>query len=323
MASLLVGRRVRAQVQVGHKVLGTLGLDAGSQPGEGLYAVDEFLFYHADILTDGNGNEVPAGFDGNFIATSVGLGATFKLRRIDTYFSAAAGLPAGRATVVTHKPPNGFERAGLGDLYVQPIKLGWRLAAADIVTSYGFYAPTGGFVPSGSGGFGQGQWTHELSGGGTLRFGKDGIWRVSALASLDSHGRKRGVDVTRGTSLQIQGGFGLTLFRLLDMGIASYALWEVSDDLGAQVPASLRGARDRAYGLGPEVDLTIPPVRGRVTLRFEGDLWAASRPLGQIFFVAFTPVLWSPPEQRGTHAAPPTSPPVEVNIAAARARVLQ
>jgi hypothetical protein len=323
MASLLAGRRVRAQVQIGHKVLGTLGLDAGSQPGEGLYAVDEFLFYRADILTDRNGNEIPAGLEANAVATAIGLGATFRLKRFDTYFSVATGLPAGRATAVTHEPPLGIERAGIGDLYVQPIKLGWRLASVDVVTSYGFYAPTGAFAPSGSGGLGQGQWTHEFSGGGTLRLGKGQVWRASALASLDFHGRKRGIDVTRGTSIQIQGGLGVTFFRLLDVGIASYALWEVSTDRGADVPATLRGTHERDYGVGPELDVTIPPVRGRITLRFEADVSAATRPLGQIFFVAFTPILWRPAAAGKANASPPISPPVEVDIAAADARELR
>jgi hypothetical protein len=292
-------------------------LDAGSQPGEGVYAVDEFLVYHADVLTDRNGHELDAGLDGNAVATAVGLGVTFKLPRVETYWSLSAGLPAGRASVVTRQPPLSIVRAGIGDLYVQPIKLGWRVGAADIVTGYSFYAPVGGFAPAGSAGLGQGQWTHELSGGGTLFFGKGGMWRASALASIDVHGRKRGIDITRGTTIQIQGGFGVQFLRILNAGIASYALWQVSDDEGADLPPTLRGARDSAYGLGPEVDLTLLPVRARVSVRYEHDVATAARPLGQILVIAFTPLLWRPPTTPSARKAPRPAPQFELDVAPA------
>ena len=44
---------------LGHKILGGIGLDAGTQPDAGLYVGDRFLYYRADELFDRNGERIP------------------------------------------------------------------------------------------------------------------------------------------------------------------------------------------------------------------------------------------------------------------------
>lgn len=45
----------------------------------------------------------------------------------------------------------------------------------------------------------------------------------------------------------------------------------------------LRGARDEAYGLGPEIVLSLRPLPARTRLRYERDVTVKSRPQGEIF----------------------------------------
>src|SRR5262245_58844525 len=65
LAVLLLAVAAPASAQeFGHKLLGTLGLNAGSQPDPGIYAGDRFIFYSSDRLIDRNGNPIPLpGFD--------------------------------------------------------------------------------------------------------------------------------------------------------------------------------------------------------------------------------------------------------------------
>jgi hypothetical protein len=79
---------------------------------------------------------------------------------------------------------------------------------------------------------------------------------ISGLASYDLNRRARGIDLTRGDTVQFQGGAGKTL-GIVDFGLVGYALWQVRDDRGNDLPESVRGARDRAFGLGPEIDFTL------------------------------------------------------------------
>jgi hypothetical protein len=179
-------------------------------------------------------------------------------------------------------------------MFNKPLELGWRARRADVVLAYALYVPTGRASPGGSDGVGRGYLTHEPSLGGTLYFDAQRTWRLSALGSYDVNGKMRDVDVTRGATVHVQGGFGKTLFKVLDVGVVGYALWQIEDDTGADLPPKIRGARDRVYGLGPEIDLTIPQIRGRLTARYEHDFAVESRPVGQILLFGLTVALWKP-----------------------------
>jgi hypothetical protein len=277
-----------AQQQLGHKTLGSLGLDAGSQPEPGLYLAGRGLYYAAGELKDRNGNDIPVGLDLHAFASGFGIGAVVKLNPLSTYLSASIGGPIAHVSVSTERPEASIDRFGLGDLYVQPLKLGWRFSRGDLVVGYAFYAPTGRTEPGGLDGVGRGQWTHEFTAGGTLWLDRERTWNVSALASYDLNQRKIAIDITRGDTVQIQGGAGTRVFGFVEVGLAGYALWQVSDDSGSDLPPALRGARDRVYGLGPEVDVTVAPLRTRLTLRYEHDFGVRSRPQGQILVVGVT-----------------------------------
>ncbi len=282
------------QVAVGQKLLGTAGIQAGVQANTGVYVVSSFLSYAANEVADRNGAPVPIGLDGDAFGESLALAATFELRPLSIYVGAAISVVAAHLTLHTESPLQDAVVSGLGDLPVQPIRLGWRTPRVDLVTSYGFYAPTGKFAGGGDIGLGQGQWTHEVSLGGTVYFDAERTWYLSAVGAVDVSTRKQGLDYTRGTTIQVQGGVGKTLARIFDVGLASYALGQVSDDRGADVPYSFRGARQRAFGLGPEIGLTILPMRSRFSARYTHDVVCAARPEGQLLMLGLTVAAWMP-----------------------------
>jgi hypothetical protein len=275
--------------QLGHKLLGALGLLAGSQPDSGLYVVDQFLSYDANDLFDREGHRIPVALDLDALANFTGFQVTFRLRP-SLYMNVAAAAPAAQVTVTLQTPEAeaSVDTFGLGDVYVQPVRIGWKTTRMDVVSGYAFYAPTGLFVPRGSGGVGLGQWTHEFSLGGTGYFDRAKTWNLSALASYDLNQRKQGIDITRGDTLQIQGGVGKTLRKLVDVGLAGYGLWQVRDDRGADLPQALRGARELDLGLGPEVDITLARIRSRIAVRYCRDVAVKARPSGQILVIGLT-----------------------------------
>src|SRR5262245_11418669 len=232
-ATGLLGVAEAGAQDLGHKILGTLGLGAGSQPDSGLYFVDRVVSYRADEIVDRNGHRVPVDVDLAARANGSGSSGPLELPWPSIYVNASIGIPIAHVTLQTDRPEVGVDKLGLGDLYVQPMKLGWKLRQFDVVTGYGFYAPTGHFDPGGHDSVGSGQWTHEFSLGGTVYFDREKAWRISALASYNLNQQKRDIDITRGDTVQIQGGVGVTLLRVLDVGLAGYALWQVKDDAGA------------------------------------------------------------------------------------------
>ncbi len=285
MAALVWATPAGAQ-NLGHKLMGSLGLLAGSQPDSGLYLLDQFASYGSNDLFDRNGNRIPVDLDLDALANFVGFQVTFKLRP-STYINVSAAAPIAQVTLQSAQPQASVDTFGLGDVYVQPIKIGWKRTRMDIVTGYAFYAPTGLFIPRASGGIGLGQWTHEFSLGSAVYFDRAKTWNISAVASYDLNQRKQGIDITRGDTVQIQGGAGKRL-RTVTVGVAAYGLWQVRDDRGADLPDALRGARDEALGLGPEIDIALARIRSRVAIRYCRDVVVKSRPSGQILVIALT-----------------------------------
>jgi hypothetical protein len=282
LASVATSRNAEAQQAVGHELPGTIGLHAGSQGDAGVYIANRFADYRTNMLVDRHGSSVPVGLELNALSNVVGVGFAYQIAPIRTYVSASVGIPMARVSATLQLPQASVDQFGLGDLSVQPLRLGWRTPVFDVVTGYAVYIPTAPHEPGGTDGVGSGQWTHELSLGGTLRFDPSGTWTVSALASVEIAQRKLDEDVTRGSILQVQGGIGKKLRPFFDVGLAGYALWQLSEDRGADLPQVLRGQRDRSYGLGPEMSVAIAPIATRVTVRYEHEFAVRSRPEGQI-----------------------------------------
>jgi hypothetical protein len=270
---------------LGHKLPGLLGLDAGTIPPPGLYLVDRLAIYEAEKLLDRNGNLVPTSpFNLLGRANAFGVSYTAKISGNSMFLTMTAGGPIARVKLnIENRPEIGVDRLGMGDLYIQPFRLGWRKRRFDLVTSYGIYLPTDRSLLAGGKGVSSGQITQEFSSGGSV-YVKDRSHFLTALASYQLYTRQRGVDITRGDSVQIQGGIGTKLFReLAETGIAGYALWQVRDDRGTQLPPVLTGTRDRVYGLGPEGALLIKAIQGQLRVRYEWDFGVRARPQGHIF----------------------------------------
>jgi hypothetical protein len=289
VAFVLLGRDVRAQGQdLGHRLPGGVGLDAGSQNEQGLYLGGRLAWFRSNRVHDRDGERVPIDrLDIDAYAGIFGVSGTLKLS--DLYLSAAVAVPVAKRSINSERPDVSIDRLGLGDIYVEPIKIGRRSSRADAVASYSFYAPTS---QGASSMIGRAQWSHQLSAGGTVFFDDQRGWRISLLASYLHNLEKQGIDITRGDTVQLQGGAGGRLFGVIDVGVVGYALWQVTDDFGADLPAPLRGAREHALGLGPEVDIALRPLRSRVFARLEWDLDGKSRPVGSILVIGVWVTAW-------------------------------
>lgn len=280
--------------ELGHKVLGAIGLQAGSQPPTGLYVADRFLFYDANELFDRTGRRIPGAFDLNAFADAVGVGFSYELPRVATFVNAAVAIPIARVHATSDRLEAAIDRFGLADVYIEPLRLGWRLTGLDLIVGYAFYVPTGRYEPGPGGGVSRAQWSHELSLGATVSFDYERTWQLSALSSWQLNQRKIGIDLTRGDTVQIQGGLGKRLFHVVELGPVAYALWQVRDDSGSALPPALRGARDRVLGIGAELAVTIPPLRSRLLVRYAHDLGSEARPQGQIVVAGITVTAWRP-----------------------------
>jgi hypothetical protein len=281
---------------LGHKLPGLLGLDAVKIPEPGLYLLDRAARFEAGELRDRNGDLVPTGpLDLVVSANSFGISYTKRISSGMTFLTMTAGGPIARVKIgVANRPDADLDRFGMGDFYIQPVRLGWRRDKFDVITGYGIYLPPDRSALAGGSGTSSGNVTHEFSGGASRYFAGKSYF-VTALASYQLNMRQRGIDITRGDTFQIVGGAGTRLFgQMLETGLASFALWQVRDDRGTGLPPVLRGLSDRVYGLGPEAAIFIKPIRGQVRVRYEWDVGVRSRPQGSILVIGFNLLIHAP-----------------------------
>lgn len=292
-ASVVGADRAMGQ-DLGHRIPGVLGIDAGVQGPAGFSVLYRLIYYQAGTLRDRDGERVPIrGFDLDAVANALGLSLTLKPRG-GPYLTATFAAPLAHVRSSSDNPRIGIDRFGFADLFFQPLKVGWRLPGVDLVTSYAVYVPTGRFSLTGDGNVGSGSWTHQFSLGGAVFLDPYRRLRGSVLASYFVSHRKRGIDITRGDILQLQGGASLLVVGPVTMGVAGYALWQTTADRGSELPRILRGARDRVFGLGPEVVVLVSALRLRGEARYEWDFGVRSRPQGSILVVGLTVLAWQP-----------------------------
>ncbi len=292
-AAALPSPTVEAQEDLGHRVPGALGLYAGAQQPLGLYVADRLQLSYFDRRYDRAGNLDPStNIDADTVFDTVGVTFTFDARPLAAHVSAAAAVFGGRSAV---EQPEQSSHSGIGDLWVMPLELGWRLPHLDVVADYAFYAPTGNFrFGTVQGGLGTGHWAHEFSLGAAVYFDRARTWSVSALGTYGLNQKDRGGDLTHGDSVDLEGGAGKRLFGILDVGVATYAHWQPGADRGADVPEELQGVRPQLFSVGPEADLTVRKLRTMLTFRYEYDWHAQAREAGQSFVVALTVNAWAP-----------------------------
>ncbi|MHB8877370.1 MAG: hypothetical protein ACYC8T_27065 [Myxococcaceae bacterium] len=91
---LLVGASSASaqQLSQGNKLLGTLGLQAGSQVPPGLYLGDRALFYFANELKDRNGDPLDVGLDLDAFANGFGPRRQLLVPLDDNYTSPSVDL---------------------------------------------------------------------------------------------------------------------------------------------------------------------------------------------------------------------------------------
>ena len=160
-----------------------------------------------------------------------------------------------------------------GDMFVQPLWLGWTLPHWDVTAAYGFYAPVGKYdtvtLPGGrntipaSDNIGLGFWTQQFQGGLAWYPWTNHATAVILALTYEYNTPQQGTDVKYGQNLWLNWGISqyLPLTKddklLLEIGPAGYYEWQISDTEGSLTESP--GARTRISGIGGQIGLTYVP----------------------------------------------------------------
>ena len=279
---------------------GIEGVNCGVVPPPGIYYRMYNYFYSADKLMDADGNELPVDFDLNVYAMAnrliwvsdaevLGGNPFFSLMLPIVHTDIEIGFPA---------PPPGAGGPpdiddsdwGIGDIYVDAANIVWNGKQWQAVGGLGFFAPTGEYDRNEPTSAGKDMWTGMLTLAGTYWPDAERTWSASVLARYETHSQQDERDVKYGDDLHFEWGLGKTITRGIDVGVAGYCQWQVTDDSGDDLTWDPT-VHDRVFAAGPELVVTIPPpVLVFISLRTEWEFEAKDRPEGQTTVLTLTKV---------------------------------
>lgn len=172
---------------------------------------------------------------------------------------------------------------GINDIFVSPVLLDWRGKHYDIITGYGFYAPTGKYNAGGSDNRGLGFWTHQLQlGGAYYPFDNQGT-AITLVGNYEINQKTQGKDFTQGSHFTLN--WGVSQFLpinddvLVEVGPSGYLQWQVQANHGADQPVVFN-TNNRVYGAGGQIGVAVPKMNAKVTFRYLTEFDAQARPQG-------------------------------------------
>jgi hypothetical protein len=307
--------------EIGHYVPGLPNIRDFAMPEPGLYGVLYNSFYTSDRLNDGNGNKIssitiaPRGGPGVTLSVDVDvdvyalaptliwvspwklLGAKYGAYISPSFANASVG--ASLATQTGRGVDAETSQFAVGDLFVQPLWLGWALTHWDVAFGYGVYAPTGKYdtetvtLPRGAtvtttaaDNIGLGFWTHQLQGAVTWYPWAHKATAVVTVLTYEIHGDKEDFDLTPGQNLTWNWGISqfLPLHKdhklLLEVGLTGYSSWQITDDSGRD--ARNPSVHDEVHAVGGQLGLTYVPWIASLNVRYFGEFAAQDRFQGHV-----------------------------------------
>jgi hypothetical protein len=171
----------------------------------------------------------------------------------------------------------GTDNTGLGDLFIQPLWLGWRDTKYDLSLGLGLYVPIGEHEEDADDNIGLGFWTGQIQAAGYYYLDDQQSSALMLAAAYETHTEKSGTDITPGDHFTLEYGYSQYLSQRLEVGVSGYSQWQVKDDTGTTL---LDNAVDtEVRGVGAQISYWATP-RFSVSLKYMKEYDAKARTEG-------------------------------------------
>jgi hypothetical protein len=206
---------------------------------------------------------------------------------------ANANVAASLSTVEGQAVNPELSQFAVGDLFVNPLWLGWNRKYFDTAFGYGFYAPVGKFdtqtlmLPSGSKvvtaptNVGLGYWTHQLQGNLNWYPSPKRGTAIANTLTMEFNGTQRGTDFQNGDFVTRNWGASQYLpldkqsHYLAELGVAGYSQWQVTDSSGPGVTNPK--FHDQVHAVGFQAGITNVRLGLQLNFLYFNEFYAANR----------------------------------------------
>lgn len=210
-------------------------------------------------------------------------------------------LNRGTLNLPTLQNSGGSTKGSIGDIYVEPIDLGWHFKFFDATISSGFFAPSGPYNSQAKLNVGFGHWT-GVFGAGAVAYADDAhTWSLSISSHYLLYGSQMGRNYTLGDEVPFEWAVGKSfnlgseIFKQVTVGPVGYAQWQATNNqinltprtsVGAAALNALEHTSEEIYAAGPAVNLLTK--YGLFSLRYYEEFGAHATPSGRQLMFSVT-----------------------------------
>jgi hypothetical protein len=292
LVTLIAATPAHAQLNTQH-IKGSVGLKAGSQPPPHLYVIAPLLYvYNADEVKNQNGGRLPlnASLTAELYAGGFSLVTTKKI--LGGFYGFQVLFPAGANNRIQGTEIDANPGAGLTDSVIQPLSVGWHGKRADAIVGYVLYVPTGRYTDGANDNTGLGMWGQELQFGTTAYLTENKQYHAATMVSFNFQSKKEDSETKVGNQMNLEGGVGGDFLKGgLTVGFDYYWSFKISDDQIQGFPNVSIIGRNKAFALGPEVQLALAKsntVYGFLKVCYMWETYARTAPQGRALTIAAT-----------------------------------
>jgi hypothetical protein len=280
---------------------GISGLDNGSTAPPGVFVTFLPYVYNIDALVGPNGNTVLKP-DLTIAAYNIAYQVTTEKKILGASYGLSVIIPVVNTRLTEDIFNASQQSGGVSDIFVMPVALGWEKGKATYTVNYGFYAPSGNFVPTLVLNAGLGFWEHQIEAGVGYSFDKLKLWNASALTTWEINQSKSGLDLKPGPMFNLEYSLGHRFDKYkINLGAAGYFYRKLSPDSGSGVSPLVAGNIDRSFGIGPEFKYTDPAKHLGLDFRYERQFGVEAKTQGDVFVIGITWLNLFPPPASAHH----------------------
>ena len=254
--------------------LGLSAINSGVSAEPGLTYNNSFLFYARDEQKGGGGEVLATGQQAVLLDMNTLLWASSEQITAlgGARFSCAATIPLANNSLSSSTQGAISGGGGLGDVYLQPLILGWQRDRVDVRGIVGVLAPTGKFNAGATDNVGNGYWTPVIASGQTFYLSADRTTTLSLFEMYEFHTTQSGTQIRPGETFDLDysllKAFPFYAESRLQVGVVGYGAWQTTAKTGPGITAAEEAQRYRVNAIGVGMNLALPARKVTLSLKY-------------------------------------------------------
>ena len=270
--------------------LGAEDFMSGAVPPPGYYFINYFLYYSADRLNNKDGHNVDNDFDLDVVANTFRFIYITKQKIFGGFWGVHMFVPIVYQDVSLFGTSD--DKAGLGDIIVDPFILSWHFKNWHLATGVDIYMPTGSYDKKDLANIGRNYWTFEPI--FAFTYLSDGGFEVSSKFMYDINTENNDSpygDYKSGQEFHFDYAVGYKVSNW-NLGVAGYYYKQITNDEinGEKVPSVAplgfdEGFKGQTFAVGPAVKYNYKNMS--FTLKYLWETAVEHRPEGSDLWFKF------------------------------------